>query len=244
MIKRLLFPRPEVPPVHRLIAASALFASIVFLASSSVAQPPADSPGAKITREKRLKAKISIEVKDLMLREIISELKGALKDAGVGDVRIQTGPGVTLTSRFSLKAKEEPFEDVLDKLLKEREWGYYVIVGKSGDQSDGAIMLISEPARGYPPDAEGKGKTAEKPKKDAEKKETAKVKPEDPKKKEPPSDANKDERTAKGRLGLAESWLADNKPDKAKPILEEIIKKYPSTKAAEEAKKLLEKLKK
>jgi serine protease Do len=72
------------------------------------------------------------------------------------------------------------------------------------------------------------------------------TKPEEPK--APPKDpavdqAEKDEKSARSKLSLAEQFVKD-RPEKAKERLEEIIKNYPKTKAAVEAKDLLAKLKK
>jgi len=226
--------------VRRPLIATALLGSIVMLAGLARAEPPPDSAGAKLTREKKLKLKITLDVKEMMLRDIITELRGAVRDAKGGDLRIKPGTGITLTSRFTVMAKEEPLEDVLDKLLKQREWGYYVVVAKPGDQDDGAIMLVTDPVRGYPPDDPRSGKSDDKGKKDAakEKKDVAKSKTDEPKK----GTGNTDEKTAANRLDFAENYIAGGKPEKAKPILKEIVEKYPNTKAAEEAKKLLEKL--
>ena len=54
--------------------------------------------------------------------------------------------------------------------------------------------------------------------------------------------AEKDEKAARSKLALAEQFVKD-RPEKAKERLEEIIKTYPKTKAAQEAKDLLAKLK-
>jgi len=63
----------------------------------------------------------------------------------------------------------------------------------------------------------------------------------------PPRDAAadqaaKDEKAARTKLSLAEQFVKD-RPEKARERLEEIIKSYPQTKAAQEAKTLLAKLK-
>jgi serine protease Do len=68
-----------------------------------------------------------------------------------------------------------------------------------------------------------------------------------PEEKAPPKDpavdqAEKDEKAARSKLSLAEQFVKD-RPEKAKERLEEIIKTYPKTKAAAEAKELLVKLK-
>lgn len=64
----------------------------------------------------------------------------------------------------------------------------------------------------------------------------------------PPKDpaveqAEKDEKAARAKLSLAEQFVRD-RPEKARQRLEEIVKDYPKTKAAAEAKDLLGKLKK
>jgi hypothetical protein len=51
------------------------------------------------------------------------------------------------------------------------------------------------------------------------------------------------EKTADARLTLAKSLLADGKVDKVRPRLEQIIKDFPSTKAAVEARRILDGLK-
>ncbi len=125
--------------------------------NSQAADAVADSPGAKATREKKLKAKISVDCENLMLKEIIPELQGGLKDAKQGAIRIKPDPksGITLTTRMTIKAKNVPFEDVLDKMFADsgRPWGYYVNVSiKKDDQDDGAIIIVADPTcRGYPP---------------------------------------------------------------------------------------------
>jgi FimV-like protein len=218
----------------RTCLAALLPGTIILFAGLVAAEPPPDTPGSKHTREQALKAKITVELDNEPLRKIIDELIGAVKDAKGGTIRIKPkeNDGITLTSRFTVKAKDEPLEAVLDKLLKDRNWGYYVQVGPPGAQDDGAILLVSKPWRGTP-EGDEKGK-----KDDAKmaKKETAKK--EEPKK----GAATNDEKTASNRLDFAENYIAGGKPEKAKPILKEIVEKYPNTKAAEEAKKLLEKL--
>jgi S1-C subfamily serine protease len=57
-------------------------------------------------------------------------------------------------------------------------------------------------------------------------------------------DAAKAEHTAVGKLKLARSLAESGLVDKAKPRLQEIVDDYPQTKAAEEARQLLEKLNK
>jgi hypothetical protein len=57
-------------------------------------------------------------------------------------------------------------------------------------------------------------------------------------------EASKAEHAAVGKLKLAKSLAESGLVDKAKPRLQEIVDSYPQTKAAEEARQLLEKLNK
>jgi hypothetical protein len=159
---------------------SVLFALIGLLASPGIdilaADPPPDTLAAKLTREKKLKAKISVDSSEgggMMLREIIDEIKSEVKSAKVGGakvgtIRIQYDPkaGITLTTRIKFKADKEPLEDVLSKMLDAsgRPWGYYVFVSnKKDDQEDGSLIITNDPTcRGYPPGDARNKKTTEK----------------------------------------------------------------------------------
>ena len=61
---------------------------------------------------------------------------------------------------------------------------------------------------------------------------------------EPPPASAEDEATAADRLALAKRLLDAGKVASAKPVLEIIVRKYPTAKAAAEAKELLAKLEK
>lgn len=147
------------------------------------ADGPPDSIAAKITREKKLKAKITIDSTDgtgMMLREIIDEIIPSVRDTKidgvkVGAPRIKPDPkaGITLTTRIKFKSVNEPLEVVLDKMFEAsgRPWGYYVNVSaKKDDQEDGAIIIVADPTcRGYPP-GDSRNKKPEPPKKEDSKK--------------------------------------------------------------------------
>jgi hypothetical protein len=134
------------------------YASIFVLSTLAFAADPAPaSLAAKLTREKKLAAKISVDCENMMLREIIEELQGALKDAKQGTLRIKPDlkAGITLTTRMTIKAENKPLEEVLDRLFTDsgRPWGYYVNVSiKKDDQDDGALIIVADPTcRGFPP---------------------------------------------------------------------------------------------
>ena len=58
----------------------------------------------------------------------------------------------------------------------------------------------------------------------------------------PADDADRAERAAARKLKTAQELVEDGKLDRAKEVCEQLISQYPKTKAAEEAKKLIEKL--
>src|SRR5262249_14206314 len=96
--------------------------------------------------------------------------------------------------------------------------------------------------RGYPKGEEpDKTKTEDKPKD----KDKAKAKSEDkPKTEEKPKSDDDPEKDAARKLKLAKRLIDEGQVEGGKDELEAIVKKYPKTKAGEEAKELLEKLKK
>lgn len=61
---------------------------------------------------------------------------------------------------------------------------------------------------------------------------------------EPPPASAEDEATAADRLALAKRLIDGGKPSSAKPVLDIIVRKYPTTKAAAEAKELISKIEK
>jgi hypothetical protein len=236
--------------VTRLFAALALAVAVAVLALPSqvpsLAADPAESPRVKATREKMLPAKLKLDIDKKMLRAIITDdLPAAVKEATMLTLRIEPAPGagVTLTSSFELKG-EMTLEEALNKLCEDKSWGWYVNVGKPGDQKDGAIFLTTNPKeRGY---KEGTGAGAAKGKDVAKKDEPkAKDKGKDVAKdtpKDEPKGGGDAERAASDLLTKARIQNNLKQTDKAKATLTEIVEKYPDTRAAAEAKKLLEKV--
>jgi hypothetical protein len=201
------------------------------LSVCQAADPP-ESPRVKAVREQVLTAKIKFDIDKKMLRPIIYEdLPALIKEATKLTAKIDVAPGqgVTLTSSFELKG-EMTVAEALDKLCADKSWGWYVNVAKPGDQKDGAIYLTTNSKEhGY---KEGTG-----PKEVAKK--------DEPKTKEKPKDEPKTgeaDKLAAELLTKAKFQLNLKQPDKAKATLNEIIEKYPDTKSASEAKKLLEKI--
>jgi len=226
--------------VTRLLSALLLAAAIGLLALSDLAPTrAADKESARVTatREKMLPAKLKLDIDKKMLRAIISDdLPAAVKEATGLTLKIEPAPGqgVTLTSSFELKG-EMTLAEALDKLCSDKSWGWYVNVGKVGDQKDGAIFLTTNAKEhGYKEGTgPGAGAVAKKdPPKGKEKEKT----------KDDPKTGGGDDKEAADLLTKAKLQINLKQPDKAKATLDEILTKYPDSKQAADAKKLLEKI--
>jgi hypothetical protein len=238
-IRLLLISEAAVTRLFAAIFRSALvcIAACTGLVSTQAADPP-ESPRVKTIREKVLLAKLKLDIDKKMLAPILSDdLPSAVKEATGLTIKIEKVPGtagITFTSSFELKG-EMTLEQALNKICDDRSWGWYVNVAKPTDQKDGAIFLSTNPKeRGY---KEGTGPTTGK---DVAKKDDSKTKEKEKPKDEPKTgDA---ERLAADLLSKAKVQISLKQPDKARATLSEIIEKHPDTKAAAEAKKLLEKI--
>jgi hypothetical protein len=222
---------------RRLLPLLALAAAIVVVAVTALGPTRAaekESARVTATREKMLPAKLKLDIDKKMLRAIINDdLPAAVKEATGLTLKIEPAPGqgVTLTSSFELKG-EMTLAEALDKLCSDKSWGWYVNVGKAGDQKDGAIFLTTNPKEhGY---KEGTGPGG----KEVAKKEEPKGKE---KAKEEPKGGGDDKEAAE-LLSKAKVQISLKQTDKAKATLGEIVSKYPDSKQAADAKKLLEKL--
>ncbi|MFO0809280.1 MAG: hypothetical protein U0746_11690 [Gemmataceae bacterium] len=194
-----------------------------------------DTSAATNTRTKLLKAKVTVDFKDEMLDECLKEISRQTDEAGLGKLGATYDIGVSKNQRLTFTAKDKPVEDVLDGMLKKNGLGY-IVVSKDKDRYDGWLKVTRGDERGWPKGQEPKdAKTKGKDAKDAKAKEAKESKA-------APSDADKAEKEAASKLDLAKSLLKDGKTDRAKTRFQEIVDKYPTTKAAEEAKKELEKL--
>jgi hypothetical protein len=96
-----------------------------------------ESPAAKATR-KKLKQKITVEWKELPIKEAVGELKREF-DNRLG-VKIDNVSGISNNSKVSLTAKDQPLEKILGELCDKYELGYYV-VSNPKDRTDGWIVL-------------------------------------------------------------------------------------------------------
>lgn len=207
--------------------------------------PPKDTTAAAYTRTKKLKGKVTLDVKNDFLKAVFEEITSQLQDQKLGQLAVHNGVGVSLNTRVTYACKDATVEEALDGLLKQLDLGYHV-VSKEKDRYDGWIELNKGTHRGYPP-----GVTA--PKTDPKTEPTKpdpKIEPKvEPKKPDPkvepktPVSDDPDEKQARSRLDLAKECIEMGKKEDAARLLKYVVKNFPKTKAAEEAKELMEKVK-
>lgn len=212
-----------------------LAAMTLIVGSLAVIAAEKDTGAAANTRDKKLKVKVSVDFKEEMLSECLKTLSGFIEETGLNRMSVTYDTGVSQNQRVTFAAKDMAIEDVLDGMLKKNSLGY-IVVSNAKDRQDGYLKITRGNERGWPKGQEpkdAKGKTNDAKSKD----------PKDVKKvgkgEKAPADAEKE---AAGKLELANSLLKDGKTDKAKARFQEIVDKYPATKAAADAKKALEML--
>jgi hypothetical protein len=225
----------------------------VCVALAGVTLPAADPPkethkdttAAGFTRTKKLKGKVTVEAKNLPLKEILLDISNQLDEQKLGTISAQYDIGISGNTRTSLNVKDVTAEEALDKLFGSLELGYFV-VSKDKDRYDGWIKIVKGNARGYEPGTEPKdAPKPSDPKKDEPKKPDPQpeVKPETKPDPKPDPESEEDEKAASAKLEAAKKLIAEEKPEDAKKLLKYVTKFYPKAKAAAEAKKLLAELK-
>jgi hypothetical protein len=203
-----------------------------------------DTPKAAETR-KKLKEKVTVNWTDTRLDDAIDELKDQVKGLGV---KLDTAGGVSRNLKISYKADKKVLSEVLDGMFKKNGYGY-IVVSKEGDAYDGSLLVKQGRERGYPLGEEptavtNKTKDTEDTKAKEKDKAVAKEKSRsaDKDKELKADDPEKAEQDAARKLKFAKTLADDGKKAKAKERLQELVEKFPTTKAAEEARELLKKL--
>ena len=193
-----------------------------------------DTPKAAETR-KKLANKIDVDFNDTSLTDVLDELKEKVPAIGF---RLDTVGGVSRNLKITYKAKQKTLAEVLDGMFQKNGYGF-IVSSKEGTAYDGTIFIKQGKERGY---AVGEEPTKADPKatKDTATKTTKKAAT-PPKTKDATDDSSPDtpEQQASRKLRLAKDILKDGKKERAKERLEEIVAKFPETKAAEEARQLL-----
>jgi len=234
--------------VHRFM----ILAIVLAMAITAVVaeEKPTDTPKAARSR-KKLKEKTSYECTELALRDVLPELTEKI---GV-PLRIEPRSGVSANIKVTYKGDDQPLEKMLAEMFKKNGLGYYVL-SDAKSAEDGSIYISSRSTeRGYRAEEESQkastgsknksdeGKTASKSKTKGKDKTEAKEKKSGKEKTESPADeGDKAEQDSARKLNFAKTLLDDGKTARAKARLEDIVEKYPKSKAAEEARELLKKL--
>jgi hypothetical protein len=219
------------------------FALVAGLVAGSMAQTDKDTKVAAATRAKKLQAKVNVTFDDTPLKECLEELKSQVESAGGGTLSFKLEAGVSMNQKISYSAKEKTLAQVLDAIFQKLGLGYYVL-SKEKDRYDGWIVVKPGKERGYAEGQEPAKAAADKPaaKEKAPEKTASKSKP--AAKEKTGEEGDKTEQDAARKLRLATDLADAGKTEKARERYHDIIKQFPKTKAAAEAKDLLDKLKK
>jgi hypothetical protein len=142
--------------MRRLIRVVVLLAVGVGWAAAAGPAAAQDSPAARATR-KRLKTKISVELKDIGLKDAVKDIQSELDDRI--RIKIDNVSGISNNTKVTLVAKDQPLEKILAELCDKNDMGYYV-VSDPKDRYDGWIILrkSKHKERGYKDKDEGKDK--------------------------------------------------------------------------------------
>ncbi len=198
-----------------------LIAGLLTLHSASSVSG-ADTPAAEMTRTKLFKSKITVDYKDTALREVLKEFAAQADMQNERIVLWTYAPDVKAGQLITYACDEKPLDQAMDDVCKLAGIGY-IIVSKDEHKHDGWVRITtgSERGTGKYPDADTT--TAKTPEPD----------PTDP-----------DEIKAASRLKAAKTLIGLNQAADAKAVLQLVIDKHPKSKAAAEAKILLEQLNK
>lgn len=108
------------------------------------------TPAAELTRTKALKAKVSVEYKDVRLGDVLKEF------AAQADMRADMlilwayGPGFPYSQKVTYSCRDKSVEAALDELFTKAGGLGYVVVSKAGDKRDGWVLLTTTGERGAP----------------------------------------------------------------------------------------------
>jgi TolA-binding protein len=225
----------EDPTVRRLLV-TIVVAALAVVPAAAQTKKAKDTPAVAAAR-KKLETKVTVDFKDTPLSEVAEEFKKQVEDLSIW---LDTQGGVSRNQTITYKADDKALSEALDEMFKKTGLGY--VIGKKKDKRyEGWIIFKKGNFRGD----DDEEATAEAP---AQKKKPDKAKP----KKEEDADTekadskaedkgDKTEEEAARKLKFAKMFERDGLVDKAREKYKEIVKKYPDTNAAKEAKKLLEK---
>lgn len=121
-----------------------------------------DTPAADMTRNKLLKAKVTIEATDARLGEILKEFAHQAEDRSEQELLWAYGKGFPFSQKVTITVKNQPLETALDQLFKKVGGSLgYVVVSKEGDKYDGWVRLTTTGERGVEVPPPGAAEEAE-----------------------------------------------------------------------------------
>jgi hypothetical protein len=215
----------EANAVRHLLPIAALF----FLAGTPVWSADKDSPLVAQAR-KKLQTPVTVDYKETRLAEVVEDLKKQVENLSIW---LDTAGGVSRNLTFTYQATDKPLAVVLDGLFQKSDLGY--VIGKKKDgRYEGWIVIKKGKFRGDEEAAASAPAESAKKANPAPEKKATQDKPEDT--------PEQREYDAARKLKLAKMLEKDGVADKAKARYREIVDKYPGTKAAKEARALLEKM--
>jgi TolA-binding protein len=186
---------------------------------------------------KKLQTPVTVDYKETPLHEVVDDLKSKVDDLSI---YIDNNGGVSNNQSITYSATDKPLDQVLDEIGKKATIGYVIARpgGRYPSRYNGWVIITKSAERG---DEAGSAAATTKPEKPATReKPTATAKPPVP----PEDEAAKAEKEAATKLMLAKDLFDDGRVDKAKEWLQTIVKDYGKTKAADQARQMLEKLNK
>jgi hypothetical protein len=219
-------------PVCRIAAILSIMT--LWLPTGWAADRKEDTPAAAATR-KVLEGKITVEFSKLTLPDALDEIKSLCRDGKVGTFTYRLDTGVSRNITITFEGKNKTVAEVLDAMFKKNGLGY-VVISKEKDAYDGAVLIKQSNERGYPA-GEGPAKAVAK--------DAPKEKPRQQTKEKPADDEEKAERSARIKLNLIKELRKNGvRKERVKEQLQDLLKAYPKTKAAGEAREMLDQLNK
>ena len=209
------------PAVALLVAVGAT-GEAVWGAGQDAKEAPKEAPKndarettlAERTRTKLLKTRVTGSFQDVRLGDILKEFADQVDMKGDDPVMWAYGMGFPFAQKVTFSCKDKPLDAVLDGLLTKAGGGLGYVIVSRDGDKYDGWVRLTTTGE------RGVEKGAE-----------------------PPPSAE-DETSAADKLALAKKLIDGGKPASAKPLLELLVRKYPTTKAGGEAKKLLAEMEK